>query len=303
MKKYRMIKGKMIHVNQLAAQSRKFTVKNNVIGSKTKEITLGEDYNPIKVTVQNGKMYYQAPFHQKYQVYGSKGGQLFEITEKPDDYGLHFHLVEREPWKHERHKQPKRLIKCKTRKHTNYEWTTNGVGGAMRAYSIKHSKRNDFTKFFPNYPYVIPKMKKEEYWEKLVQHKLAKWERKNPRPVKKGDNDMFEEEFMTPWNLARNRAEERIRDFVVSVYDKLLLTGRFKMNSSGSATYQEKKIAELKDIDGEGHRVNELGKDSKLLKKAQKITNEVHAKHANLMCANLRDHKRKKGRIVLPQAA
>lgn len=276
MKKYRMIKGKMIHVNQLAAQSRKFTVKNNVIGSETKEITLGKDYNPIKVTVQRGKMYYQAPFRQKYPVYGSTGGRLFTITKEADDYGSHFHLVEEVPWKHERYKQPKRLIKCKKRKNSK--------------------KRNDFMKFFPNYPYNLPKMNRVQYMEKLVEHKLAKWERKNPKPM-----DMFAED-VEKWKQERETAKERFRDFVVSIYDKLLLTGRFKMKSSGMSIYQEKKVAEIKDINGEGHNVNELGKNSKLLKKAQKITNEVHTKHANLMCTNLRDHKRKKGRIVLPQA-
>ena len=268
------IRAKKVHarkVAHLAAYSRQFTVKNNVIGTKTKEITLGKDCEPIKVTVQRGKMYYQAPFHQKYQVYGSVGGHLFEITEKPDKYGLHFHLVEEIPWKHEHYKQPKRLIKCK--------------------------KHNDFVELSKNYPYTLPKMNKVQYMEKLVEHKLAKWERKNPKPM-----DMFTDD-VEKWKQERETVKERFRDFVVSIYDKLLLTGRFKIGSSGMSTYQEKKVAEIKDINGEGHKVNELGKNSKLLKKAQKITNDTHAKHANLMCTNLRDHKRQKGRIILPQAA
>ena len=105
------------------------------------------------------------------------------------------------------------------------------------------------------------------------------------------------------WKQLRETAKERFRDFVVSIYDPLPLTGRFVIAKEGSATYAEEKVAEIKDIDGEGHRVNELPKDSKLIKKAQKITNETKAKRKNLVATNLKDHKRQKGRIILPEAA
>jgi len=145
------------------------------------------------------------------------------------------------------------------------------------------------------------KMNRVEYMEKLTQHKLAKWERKHPKPCK--DDDLFKEEMIPLWENERRRAEERLRDFVVSIYDKLPLIGRFEQKKDGMATYQDKKVADLKDENGDGHRVNEISVDSKLVKKAQKITNKVHAKHANLVCTNLKDHKRQKGRIILPQAA
>ena len=201
-------------------------------------------------------------------------------------------------WKPMKHPQPKRLIKCKKRKHTGEKWVMNGAGGWMRVYDTKCDKRNDFVTFFPNYPYILPKMNKIEYMEKLVQHKLAKWERKNPQPAEK--DDMFKEEFVTPWQLKRNHAEERIRDFVVSVYDKLTLTGRFQ---TGEHKFNEEKVAEIKDVNGEGHHINMLPNNSKILKKAQKITDETKAKRSNLVCTNLRDHKKQKGRIILPQAA
>jgi hypothetical protein len=113
---------------------------------------------------------------------------------------------------------------------------------------------------------------------------------------------MFTEE-VEKWKQQREIAEERLRDFVVSIYDKLPLIGRFEQKKDGMATYQDKKVADLKDENGDGHRVNEISVDSKLVKKAQKITNKVHAKHANLVCTNLKDHKRQRGRIILPQAA
>lgn len=141
------------------------------------------------------------------------------------------------------------------------------------------------------------KMTRVEYCEKLVEHKLKKWERKNPCP-----EAMFTED-VEKWKQLRETMKQRFRDFVVSIYDPLPLTGRFVIAKEGSAKYTEEKVAEIKDINGEGHKVNELPKDSKLIQKAQKITNETKAKRKNLVATNLKDHKRQKGRIILPEAA
>lgn len=267
-------------VAHLAAYSRQFTVKNNTIPKSDK------DWKMVPFDTWLDKM---PRFDTKV------GGRYYTI-----DKDKHVHFKD-DSWEYERHKQPKPLYRYKKRKFTGVKWTTNSVGCPMRVYDIKRHKHNDFVRFFPNYPYNPFKMNQVEYWEALVQHKLAKWERNNPKPAE--EDDMFKEEFVTPWKIARNKAEERIRDFVVSMYDKLLLTGRFKINKNGQATYQEEKIAEIKDINGEGHHVNDLNKNSKLLKKAQEITNKVHAKHSNLVASNLRDHKKQKGRIILPKAA
>lgn len=134
--------------------------------------------------------------------------------------------------------------------------------------------------------------------EAYVQDKLKKWEKRYPKPCP--TDDLFKDEYIPIWEHEKELALERIRDFVVSMFDKLPLTGRFKQSES---KFEEKQIAEIKDINGDGHQVNELDENSKLVKKAQKITNKVHAKHANLVCTNLKDHKRTKGRIILPKAA
>lgn len=134
--------------------------------------------------------------------------------------------------------------------------------------------------------------------ELYVQDKLKKWEKKHPKPCP--DDDLFKDEMIPAWEHEKEQALIHIRDFVVSMFDKLPLVGRFK---TGTAVYQEKLVAELKDSNGEGHLVNDLEKNSKLLKKAQRVTNKIHAKHANLVCTNLGDHKRKHGRIILPKAA
>lgn len=144
------------------------------------------------------------------------------------------------------------------------------------------------------------------FMEQMVQHKLAKWEKRNPCPVKIDTDspDLFEKEYLAPWNKERENALEHFRDFVVSMYDKLSLIGHFEVKKNGMNDYVDEKVAEIKDVQTEGHKVNELDpKKSKLLKKAQKETNKVKAKRPNLVCTNLKDHKKQKGRIILPKAA
>lgn len=190
-------------------------------------------------------------------------------------------------------KQPKRLMRYKKRKYGKKHETTNGVGGIMMVQNTKRHKRNDF-KTFKNYPYKLQKMNTVEYMEKLVQHKTKKWERKNPQPY-----EMYAED-VEKWKQQRETAIERIRDFVVSVYDKLVLTGRYKINEN---KYREEKIAMVKDINGEGHHVNALPASSALIKRAQGLVNREKARDKRLVAGNLRDHKKQKGRIILPQAA
>ncbi len=278
-------------VANLAAKSRQFDVKNHLRKLGNPEITefkYNKESEPRIAIKQNRKTYVQegfgtislprgvddngnpmAPFEIK------QHGRYLLVSDKPDHLGMRFHLPDHS-WEYERHKQTKSLRKKYKKKGVKYP--------------------SDYDQF-KNYPYNLPKMNKVEYMEKLVQHKTAKWERKNPKPL-----DMFAE-GVEKWKQLRENAIERIRDFVVSVYDPLLLTGRFVLNKESSATYQEEKIAEIKDINGEGHKVNALPKDSKLMKKAQKVVDETKHKRNNLVCGNLRDHKRKTGRIILPKAA
>ena len=202
-------------------------------------------------------------------------------------------IPEKADWPEQKYPQPKPMMK----KHT--EWIYNK--------ETRMTEKVKVASTFPTKKYVdIQKslwknLGKAAKMEAYTQDKLKKWEKKHPKPCP--DDDLFKDEMIPAWNAEREQALIRIRDFVVSMFDKLPLAGRFKISPSGTAQYQEKMIAELKDIDGDGHRVNELDKDSKLLKKAQEITDKTHAKHANLVCANLKDHKRKKGRILLPKAA
>lgn len=284
MKNYRIIKGKKIHVNQLASMSRLHSVKNNTIGTKEKTVLLGEGKEKFEVDVveQYGKMYH-IPAHNSLNKALGIAGKVFTVSEKPDKLGLHFSL-ECVSWDDQKHKQPKNLRK-KYKKKYYFKGTKN-----IRKI-VEHP--SDYAEF-KNFPYTLPKMNKTQYMEKLVEHKLAKWERKNPAP-----EAMFTED-VEKWKQERENMKERFRDFVVSIYDKLHLTGRFVVAED---KYTEEKVAEIKDINGEGHKVNDLPKTSKLIKKAQKITNETKQKRPNLVATNLKDHKKQKGRIILPEAA
>ena len=127
--------------------------------------------------------------------------------------------------------------------------------------------------------------------------KMRKWERKHPKPCP--DDDLFKEEYIPLWEKEREEALIRIRDFVVSMFDRIPLTGRYKQTEQ---KFVEKPVTELKAKNGEGHKVNELTEKSKLLDKAQKITNNEKKKNPSLIATNLKDHKRKRGRVILPKA-
>lgn len=275
----------------LAAKSRQFDVKNHLRKLGNPEITefkYNKDSEPRIAIKQNGKTFVQEGFGvvRTPNFEFKQHGRYLLVSDKPDHLGMRFHLPDHS-WEYEHHKQVKSL-----RKKYKKKYYCKGSKDIRKI--VEHPSDYDQ---FKNYPYNLPKMNKVEYMEKLVEHKTAKWERKNPKPL-----DMFTEE-VEKWKQLRENAIERIRDFVVSMYDPLLLTGRFVLNGANSASYQEEKIAELKDINGEGHKVNALPKDSKLIKKAQKVVDETKHKRNNLVCGNLRDHKRKTGRIILPKAA
>lgn len=177
--------------------------------------------------------------------------------------------------------------------------------GSKLVYN-KVTKKTERVWFESNFP--DPHKVEASLWKNLGKaakmkayedEKVKKWERKHPKPCP--DDDLFKDELIPAWEHEREQAIERIRDFVVSMFDKLPLTGRYK---EGENKFTEKPVTELKDKNEEGHKVNDLDpKKSKLLNKAQKATDKEKAKNTKLVATNLKDHKRKKGRIILPKAA
>lgn len=187
------------------------------------------------------------------------------------------------PWKQEKHKQPHRLL------HSYKKWKWVSVFSKEQGWHTEYKLVHCKSEYFHKDP---TPMNHVSFCEALVKHKTTKWEKKNPKP----QQDLFDK--VEDWEQRRFLAEQRIRDFVVSMYDKLPLIGRFKVSDE---KFKEEKIADIKDINGEGHNVNNLHYDSsKLLQKVQKVTDTIHAKRGNLVATNLKDHKRQKGRIICP---
>lgn len=213
--------------------------------------------------------------------------------------GKDVHMVQvAKPWEKKKYPQPKPMMK----KHWKVWFTKEykeefGCDVYERHCKLVHST-------FPN-----PQDFQKKLWKNMGKaakmkayedDKMKKWERKHPKPCP--DDDLFKDEMIPAWEAEREQALIRMRDLVVSMFDKLPLIGRYKI-SEKNAIYQEKKIADLKDVNGDGHKVNELTEESKLLKKAQKATNKEKAKNAKLVATNLKDHKRQKGRMILPEVA
>ena len=81
MKNYRIIKGKKIHINQLASMSRKYTVSNNIIPKLG-----GNDKNYVHVWHEIRTARFDTPIY----------GNTYEVDEKGN-----YHLVEHDShWEH-----------------------------------------------------------------------------------------------------------------------------------------------------------------------------------------------------------
>lgn len=148
----------------------------------------------------------------------------------------------------------------------------------------------------------VKKLNHTELMEGYVQHKLHKWEQKHPCPVKK--DDLFYSQQYPIWEQEKQSAEERLRDLVINKYtNKLSLVGRFEINDD---KYEELEVAKITDKFGETVKyggINKLPVESKVMRKAQHMTNITKKRHPKCVCTNLRDHKKQRGRILLPKMA
>ena len=148
----------------------------------------------------------------------------------------------------------------------------------------------------------VKKINHTELMEGYVQHKLKKWEAKNPCPVEK--DDLFYEQQYPEWAAKRQKAEEYLRDVVINKYtNKLSLIGRFEIDGN---KYEELEVAKIADKFSETIKaggVNNLSVESKVMRKAQHMTNITKKRHPKCVCTNLRDHKKQRGRILLPKMA
>ena len=220
-------------VTQLAANSRKFTVKNNTIPTV-------DSSNLVEIEKPWGK------------VSAVKGTVDYKI---------------------EHHDQPKSLRKKYKKKYYN-------KGTHTIRKIVEHP--SDYVQFPDTtfHPKGIA-----WYCEQLVQHKTARWEKKHPRPIKENMNepDLFEAQYIPKWEAERDAAIERIRNFVVSVYDKLKVTASL----IPPLPAKEILLAKIKDRG-----------DDKNVEVATKIAKQAMKNNKHILHCQLLDHKEKSYRLV-----
>lgn len=266
MKNYRKINGKKIHLNQLASMSRQSTVKNTKknISPVVKHVRYGGDI-PKDMLITNpltGNQFVMTNPHTITGNYGVTitGHDWIPVEEYKSETGL--------LWKREKHPQPK----------SYWNEIIDGKPTMVKSTSLHKDP---------------VKMNKVQYYEKLIEHKLQRWERKNPAPA-----DMFIEE-VEKWKQLQETMKERFRDFVISIYDPLIIMGN-RVNSK-ERKLDANKIAEVKDVDGKGHDVTypNLSSNDKLYKNAESAAKVAMKKDASILDADLMNHKRNQKRPLI----
>lgn len=140
-----------------------------------------------------------------------------------------------------------------------------------------------------------------EMMEGLVQHKMKKWDIRNPRPC--DDRDIFADHFLPPYFEMREKAVERTRDMVVATYHKLTIYGRYKKANGTYTDGYPIEIAKIPDrtTDLVGKKITEIPTTSKILKRATKIVTMESQRDSNFIGGLIRGHTDKCARLVLPQ--
>ena len=133
----------------------------------------------------------------------------------------------------------------------------------------------------------------DEYIDSLVNAKMFKWYRNNPEPEikKEGMKNMFSNEFIEQWKEKEAVAKERAKKFILSVYDKGNLYGRFLI---GKDSY----------TDGYSIKMGVVSEG-----KAQKKTNTLRKSHMNLVSTMFKNKRKEKifipkdesGEMLLPE--
>ena len=144
----------------------------------------------------------------------------------------------------------------------------------------------------------------KEYIEAYAKYKLAKWEKKNPCPIKSDgiQQDMFDTEFLIPWQEKQKEAEKKAYAHAVRVYGQFSLVGRFKTDREDK--YEEHTIGKLRDIDGSTAKyggINHCPEKVPIIQAATLIANTTKAKIKTLVSIVVKDSYNTQGRIILPK--
>lgn len=129
-------------------------------------------------------------------------------------------------------------------------------------------------------------MGRAERLEAYAQQKFAKWKARHP-------NDMFPDEALA-----------RIRDIVIAIYDKMPVRGRYKHGEK--FTPYDHVFATVKDKKAEcttDNKISDLDKKySPLMISIQKAVDTEKQCNPELVAAQVYDHRRKSGVLVIPHS-
>lgn len=137
-----------------------------------------------------------------------------------------------------------------------------------------------------------------DYTKRLIEHKMAKWERKNPRPtVTVLKHDLFPGMLIEAWGAKEKTARKYIQNLVKEKYDKtsIPVIGRVK---DKEGTYQDKIVSWIEDPHNNIRHVNESNymNNELVLSGAKELLN--YSMTNKLVCGYIQNRARTLGRVL-----
>lgn len=131
-------------------------------------------------------------------------------------------------------------------------------------------------------------------------HKINKWERKNPKPIKEDpfQKDLFENYFMQEWNNKREKALESIRDLLSKKYYKAKYFHIYHVFKNENGTMCRDLIQRIVDKEDEGKIVNYLRNNHRIIKLATTWADSL-CLNDKFMYVQITNDDESLGRIVL----
>lgn len=131
-------------------------------------------------------------------------------------------------------------------------------------------------------------------------HKINKWERKNPKPIKEDpfQKDLFENYFMQEWNNKREKALESIRDLLSKKYYKTKYFHLYHVFRDDKNVMHKNLIQRIVDKEDEGKVINYLNDKHCIIKLAITWADSL-CLNDNFMYVQITNDDESLGRIIL----
>ena len=177
----------------------------------------------------------------------------------------------------------------------------------MRKKRIKKNKflvsKRELKEIYKKYSPKKITVHSKEYIEAYVQHCITKWKKKNPCPIKLDgiQQDMFNKEFLVPWQQRLKTYEECTRIRLIRKYGQFSLVERYKKSNDKYVEYKTTVISDMIGDVVKSNGINNCPKDSMIVKAALTIAN-TKGKNPNFISVIIKDDYYNQGRIVLPSS-